>query len=93
MKKKHRKSFVLKLAAVVFALYIITTLVFLSFQIRQSNEQLDRLKTQVANQEEQNAQTKRVLAQDDEQFMESVARNDLGYAKPSERIFVDASGN
>lgn len=93
MKKKHRKSFLLKLAGVVFALYIISTLVYLSFQISQSNQQLDRLKTQVTDQEEQNAQTKRVLAQNDEQFMESVARNDLGYAKPSERIFVDASGN
>lgn len=92
MKRKHRKSFVLKLAAVVFALYIITTLVFLSFQIRQSNEQLDRLKTQATNTDDQNAQIEHILGQDDEQFMESVARNN-GYAKPSDRIFVDASGN
>jgi cell division protein FtsB len=91
--KSHRKSILLKLAACAFAVYIAATLIYQTVQIRQSNDQLARLKAQVADQQEENAQTERVLAENDEQFMESVARNDLGYAKPNERIFVDASGN
>jgi cell division protein FtsB len=91
--KKRRKSIMLKLAVCAFAVYLTVTLVYLVYQIKGSSVQLALLKTQVAEQQKENAQTKRVLAENDEQFMESVARDDLGYAKPSERIYVDASGN
>ena len=91
--KKHRKSILLKLAACAFAVYIAATLVYDVVQIRESSDQLTLLRTQVTDQKNQNARTKLVLAENDEQFMESVARDDLGYAKPSERIYVDASGN
>lgn len=93
MKKVHHKSLLLKLAAVVFAGYIVFSLVYLSVQIKQSENTVDELHSQIAEINEQNEQTKRVLSQDDEKFMESVARNDLGYVKPNERVFVDASGN
>lgn len=91
--RRNRKSFLLKLAVVAFAVYISGTLIYQTIQIRQSNDQLARLKAQLAEQEEENAQTQRILSEDDEQFMESVARQELGYAKPSERIYVDTSGN
>lgn len=91
--KSHRKSFLLKLAVIAFAVYICGTLIYQTVQIRQSSDQLARIKAQLAEQQEQNAQTERILSENDEQFMESVARDELGYAKPSERIYVDASGN
>lgn len=91
--KKRRKSLILKLAVFAFAIYIAATLVGQVMRIRQSSMELASLKAQIAEQDKENAETQRTLSENDEQFMESVARNDLGYAKPNERIFVDASGN
>ena len=91
--KKRRKSIILRLAVCAFAVYIAATLIVQVIQIRNDSSKLALLKTQIAEQQDQNARTKRILAQNDAQFMESVARDDLGYAKPSERIYVDASGN
>ena len=91
--KKRRKGFILKLAVCALAVYITASLVYQVYEIRQSSAQLELLKKQVTEQQKENEETKRVLAENDEQFMESVARDELGYAKPGERIFVDASGN
>lgn len=91
--KKRRKSLILKLAVFAFAVYIAATLIGQVMQIRRNSTQLASLKTQISDQKKENAETQRTLSENDEQFMESVARNDLGYAKPNERIFVDASGN
>ena len=91
--KKHRKSILLKLAVCAFAVYIAATLVFQAVEIKNSNNKLALIKTQLANQQKTNAKTKRLITENYEQFIESVARDDLGYAKPNERIYVDASGN
>lgn len=91
--KKRRKSLILKLAVFAFAVYIAATLVSQVMHIRQNSMELASLKAQIAEQNKENAETQRTLSENDEQFMESVARNDLGYARPNERIFVDASGN
>lgn len=91
--KKRRKSLILKLAVCAFAVYIAATLVYQTMQIRKGTVELNTIKTQLTDQQKENADTKRLLSESDEQFMENVAREDLGYAKPNERIFVDASGN
>lgn len=83
----------LKLAACAFAVYIAASLIYQVIRIRQSDAQLTALKAQVTEQQKENAQTERLLSENNNQLMESVARNDLGYAKPNERIYVDASGN
>lgn len=90
---KRRKNRLLRLAVCAFAVYILSTLVYETVQIRRSSEQLAQLHTQLQAQQQKNAETQRMLNETDEQLMENVARNDLGYAKPNERIFMDASGN
>lgn len=91
--KKHGRGLLLKLAAFVFAVYIAVTLITQVVQIKSGNAQLALLKAQVADQQKDNARTKQLLSENYDQFVESVARDDLGYAKPSERIYVDASGS
>lgn len=83
----------MKLAVFVFAAYIAVTLIGQAMQVRRNNVQLASLKGQISEQQKENAETQRTLSENDEQFMESVARKSLGYAKPNERIFVDASAN
>jgi cell division protein FtsL len=91
--KKRRKSLLMMIAVCAFAVYIAATLVNQTIQIRKSDSELATLKSQVVDQQKQNAETQRMLNENDGQFMENVAENSLGYAKPNERIFVDASGN
>lgn len=91
--KKHRKSLIMMIAVCAIAVYLAATLVNQTMQIRKSNSEFATLKMQVADQQKQNAETQRMLNENDGQFMQSVAENSLGYAKPNERIFVDASGN
>ena len=33
------------------------------------------------------------LEEDDPEYIEQIARDELGYVKPGEKIFVDISGN
>ncbi len=91
--QKKRKSLILRLAVLAFAAYIAATLVSQATQIRAKSSQLDTLNAQVTQQQKQNTETQRLLNEKENQFMQSVAENDLGYAKPNERVFVDASGN
>lgn len=91
--KKRRKSFIFKIAVLAFAVYIVATLIYQAVQIRQSNDRLALVKSQLSSQQKQNEQIKRMLSEKDSEFMESVARNEFGYSKPNERIYVDASGN
>ena len=91
--KNQKNGFLFKMAICVFAVYIAATLVFQTVRAREQSAQLALLKGQVSDTQKKNAQTQRLLNEKTEKFMESVARDDLGYAKPNERIFVDASGN
>lgn len=91
--KKRRKNFIFKIAVLAFAAYIAVTLICQAVQIRQSNEKLSLAQSQLTAQKRKNEQSERTLKENDKDFMESVARNELGYSKPNERIYVDASGN
>ena len=91
--KKHRNGFLLKFAMCAFAVYIAASLISLAVHIKSSGAQLSTLKIQVTDVQKKNAQTERLLSENKNKYMETVAREDLGYAKPNERIYVDASGN
>lgn len=91
--KKRRKSLILKLAVFAFAIYIAASIVSQLVQMNRKNDQIGEISAQLSQQNKQNAETQRLLSESDEQFMESVARQKLNYAKPNERIYVDASGN
>jgi cell division protein FtsB len=44
-------------------------------------------------QQSENAEIQREISEDDGTYKESIARDKLGYAKPDERVFINASGN
>lgn len=91
--KKRRKSLICKLAVLAFAVYVGVTMIFQLIQVKQKSEKIDSIKNQYAEQQKLTADTQRLLSENDQQFMESVARQKLNYAKPNERIYKDASGN
>lgn len=91
--KKRRNSLILKIAILSFAVYIVATLIYQAVQIKESNKRLAQVKSQYAATQAENEKLEALLNESDEEFMESVAREELGYSKPNERIYVDASGN
>lgn len=93
MAAKQRKSLILRFAVFAFIVYIAVTLINLQLQISKSRATLATTNAQLQQQQDKNAEIQRVLAEDDNKSKESIARDKLGYAKPDERIYINASGN
>jgi cell division protein FtsB len=89
----HHKSLILRFAVFAFIVYIAVMLIGLQLQIGKSKAALSSVNAQVALQQGKNAEIQRVLAENDNKYKESIARDKLGYAEPNERIYINASGN
>ena len=95
-RKKQRGSLLLKLAIFAFAAYIVFALVNQQVQINEKSEQLADLKEQISVQDIKNEDIKHALNAGEEEtkeYIERVAREDLDYAKPGERVFVNIAGD
>ncbi len=95
-RKKQRGSLLLKLAIFAFAAYIVFALVNQQVQINEKSQELADLQEQVETQKIKNADMKHALNADEEEtkeYIERVAREDLDYAKPGERVFVNIAGD
>ena len=92
MKKKKKKKVggLTKIAVAVFAVYATFTMVSLQLQISQKKEEKTQLEQQVEEQQLRNAETEALLeSQDSDQYVARIAREQLGYVSPGERVFVD----
>ena len=95
-RKKQRGSLLLKLAIFAFAAYIVFALVNQQVQINEKSQELADLQEQVETQKIKNEDMKHALNADEEEtkeYIERVAREDLNYAKPGERVFVNIAGD
>ena len=95
-RKKQRGSLLLKLAIFAFAAYIVFALVNQQVQINEKSQELAELQEQVETQKIKNEDMKHALNADEEEtkeYIERVAREDLDYAKPGERVFVNIAGD
>ena len=93
---KKRRSLLRSLLAPVFTLamgvYLVGSLVYNQVQISSKTQELEVVKAQLMVQRAENEELFRQLEAGDLEIMEQVARDELGYAKPNERVFVDMSG-
>lgn len=91
--KSKKKNVILKVAFVLFAVYIAVTLINLQVEMTRKNQELTAIKAEQKEQQLKNEDIERLLEEDnDSEYIERVARDKLGYAKPNERIFVNGSG-
>ena len=94
--KKEKKSFLLRFAILVFAVYAAVALVNQQMQISEKKRQLADLKQQIKIQEIKNEDLKHSLSSGSgvsDEYIERVVREGLDYAKPGERVFVNIAGN
>lgn len=74
--------------------YVTIALIGMQLQVTAKRRQLNELLHSIAQQRLVNDETRRVLSNGtDEEYVERVARDQLGYAYPDEKIFIDRSGN
>ena len=72
---------------------LMCNLIYNQVQISAKRQVLADLQTQLVQQQAANDELKRVLEHDsDDEIIERVARDQFGYARPSERVFYDMSG-
>ncbi len=82
-----------KLALVAMSAYLLVSFVSGQLQVSQKRAQLEEVSAKVEVLAQQNAELERLMSTDDENaYIERMAREKLGFARPEERIFVDISG-
>lgn len=89
---KRQMPMLVKIIMLVFLLYAAVKLVGLTSQIAEKQEQLGSLNMRVEEYEASNEALRQEMQNgiSDENISE-IARSELGYAEPGERVFVDTS--
>lgn len=84
---KRKKSIVLRVALVAFAVYVVVSMVQMQLQLNHGQEKLDKLNEQITAQQEINAELQSKQASYAE-YLEQQARKQ-GMARPGETILVE----
>ena len=95
--EKYRGFVPLRVALFLLAGAALVLLLSWQMRISEKREQLATLQTEIVNQNARNEEIRRTLEalENDEgirEYAQRRAREDLDYARPGERIFVDVGG-
>lgn len=91
---KRKKSIILELAVIAAAVYVVVSLVQLQVQIGEASRKCDEVSAAYENQQLENRELQRLLESgNEEEYIERVAREQLGFVKPDEKVFYDVAGN
>ncbi len=95
--EKYKGFLPLRVALFLIAGAALVTLVFWQIRITDKRAELEELHAQIAAQDTKNEEireTVKSLENDSglKEYAEKKAREDLDYAKPGERVFVDVGG-
>ena len=93
-KRGGRKSLMLRLCVFAFVVYAAILLIDMQIDIASRSRQLTELQQRVENQRISNKELERQLAMGmDQEYVERIARERLGFISPDETVFVDISGS
>lgn len=89
---KRAGTVVLRIAVLVFLLYAVVNVVNLRTQIKSKRDELASLTLRVEEYQKANETLRQEMQSGiSEEDIGEMARSELGYAEPGERIFVDTS--
>lgn len=92
--KKRKKNLLARLCVLAFTVYVAFVLVDLQVEISQRRQELVDIQAKIEDQRIDNKELERILAMGtDEEYIEQIAREKLGFAYPDETVLVDASGS
>lgn len=90
--RKQKNSFILTLALILLAGYFVITIIGHAIEIKKSNAQLEQKQEILEQQLAENAYLKEVVESDDKsEYIEQVAREQLGFGLPNEKVFYDVT--
>ena len=93
-KTKARKNVLARVSVLLFLCYVVFSLVRIQGDIQKNREQLAALEQQNEEQRIANKELERVLSDGtEEEYIERIAREQLGYAYPEEQVLIDVSGS
>ncbi len=94
-RRKNRKhSIILGVLFCTLVCYFVATLISLQTKVRAEENSLEELKTAYQQQLDENAEIKMIIENGNEaDYIEKVAREQYGYAKPDERVYYDSSAS
>jgi len=93
-KKKTRKNFIFRVCVLAFAAYAAILLIDMQVTLGQKRQELEELKKQYETQRLTNKEAARHLEDGvDEETIERIARDELGYVAENEVVFYDISGS
>lgn len=94
-KQKPKKSFLLRVAIFALSAYLLVALVNQQIKIKEERQELETTKQQIQIQEIKNEDLKHALSTgaNNANYFERKAREELNYAKPGERVFINIAGH
>ena len=88
----EKRSFILIVATIAFICFSAVLLITLSNKANEKKEEFARVSQELAEKNEENSKLEQELKNDiSEEEKEYIARNELGYILPGERVYADAS--
>ncbi len=96
--KKEHKGFMLRnfirLAFFAFVIYALVSIISVQVTLSEKKDELAALKAQSEELKEKNSDSQHLLEVDDEkEYMERIAIEELGYSYPNETRYYDVSRN
>ena len=90
--KKQSKSFILTLAMILLVGYFVITIIGHRIAIKDKKDELEQKNQTLQNQYAENERLKSIVDSDDKsEYIEQVAREQLGFGMPDERVFYDVT--
>lgn len=82
-----------KLAALIASAYLVVSFISGQVQVAAMQKKLEESTKELEQQQVQNQELQHLVDSGDEDaYVERIAREMFGYARPNERVFVDISG-
>ena len=92
-KKSSTLDVFIKIIVTILMLYFVFSLVMGQIGIMGKRQELEQLQSEIIVQQTLNIDKERILyTEDTNKYMESIAREKLGYVLPNEQVYVDVSG-
>ncbi len=91
-KRKQTRSFILTLGIILLVGYFVITIIGLQISIRERKGVLEQKEQEYKDQVELNNRYQAIVDNDDKsEFMEQIAREQLGFVMPGEKVFYDVT--
>lgn len=92
--KNRKHSIILAVLFCALVCYFVATLISLQSKVKAQENSVAELKAQYQQQLDDNAELQMVLDGGNEaEYIERIAREQYGYAKPEERVYYDSTAS